>query len=113
LATTDGLSKSTDRGANWSPINDGLEGLLQAGVAFNALILDPGHPRTLYAATSGQGVFKSSDGGAAWAPFNDGLTYLDVRVLAIAAGPSATVYAGMPGGVFKIVEDGNQAIRLI
>lgn len=51
---------------------------------------------------------RSLDGGATWAPFNDGLTYLDVRTLAITRGPSPTVYAGTPGGVFKVVEDGNQ-----
>ncbi len=69
----------------------------------------------LYLATSGYGVFKSSDSGATWAPFNHGLTHLDVRSLAIVRhGPAAhrgsrpgvlgpnTLYAGTPGGVFKI-----------
>jgi photosystem II stability/assembly factor-like uncharacterized protein len=101
-----GLFKSTDRGASWSPINVGLEDVLNTHASISALILDPDRTDTLYASTSGYGVFKSPDGGATWVPFNDGLTHFDVRVLAITAGPSRTVYAGTPGGVFKIVENG-------
>jgi len=74
-----GLLKSTDSGASWSPINDGLGDLLSTRVAVNALVLDPGHTDVLYVGTSGYGVFKSSDGGSTWAPFNDGLTHLDAR----------------------------------
>jgi hypothetical protein len=99
-----GLFKSTDSGASWLPINDGLEDLLDTRANVNALIQDPSNADVLYAATSGYGVFKSSDGGATWAPINDGLTHLDVPVLAIVWG---AVYAGTPGGVFKIVADGN------
>lgn len=99
-----GLFKSDDSGASWSPINNGLGELLGSRVNVNALILDPDHPEVLYLGTSGYGVFKSSDGGTTWTPFNDGLTFLDVRVLAIARGATPTVYAGTPGGVFKIVE---------
>jgi photosystem II stability/assembly factor-like uncharacterized protein len=102
-----GLFKSADSGVSWSPINDGLGDIVDTHAPVNALVLDSAHTQILYAATSGYGVFKSSDGGATWAPFNDGLTYLDVRTLAIAHAPSTTVYAGTPGGVFKIVEDGN------
>jgi photosystem II stability/assembly factor-like uncharacterized protein len=94
-----GLFKSTDSGASWSPINNGLGDLI-----VNAFIVDPDHTNVLYLATSGYGVFKSSDGGATWVPFNDGLTFLDVRSLAIGRGASPAVYAGTPGGVFKIVD---------
>ena len=98
--------KSTDSGVSWSPINDGLGDLLSTRVAVNALVLDPGHTDVLYVGTSGYGVFKSSDGGSTWAPFNDGLTHLDVRALLIARGDATTVYAGTPGGVFKLVDGG-------
>jgi photosystem II stability/assembly factor-like uncharacterized protein len=101
-----GMFKSVDRGASWSPINVGLGDVLDAHASIAALVLDPVHTDTLYAATSGYGVFRSSDGGANWAPMNDGLTYLDVQVLAIAGGAPTTVYAGTRGGVFKLVDDG-------
>ena len=100
-----GLFKSTDSGATWSPINKGLARVRETRASVNALILDPGQTGTLYLGTSGHGVFKSSDAGATWDPFNDGLTNLDVRVLMLTRGVSATVYAGTPGGVFKLAED--------
>jgi photosystem II stability/assembly factor-like uncharacterized protein len=106
-----GLYKSTDSGATWLPINQGLEQILAAHPTVNALLVDGD---ILYLATSGYGVFKSSDGGATWAAFNDGLTFLDVRSLALVhrameardgrpGVPGAnTLYAGTPGGFFKI-----------
>ena len=109
------MYKSTDSGATWSPINQGLDEIVAAQAPVNPLALDPDRPNILYLATSGYGVFKSSDGGTTWAAFNDGLTNLDVRSLAL-VGPGMeahrdrrlgalsphTLYAGTPGGVFKI-----------
>jgi len=107
-----GMYKSTDSGATWSAINQGLDEIVAAHTTVNALLVDGD---VLYLATSGFGVFKSPDGGATWAAFNDGLPFLDVRSLALvraggevrrngrlgALGPG-TLYAGTPGGVFKI-----------
>ena len=115
-----GLYKSTDSGASWTPINQGLDEIVAAHAPVNALLVDSDHANILYLATSGYGVFKSSDGGATWAPFNDGLPFLDVSSLALVRrGPAAhrgsrpgvlgpnTLYAGTPGGVFKIVQPGD------
>jgi photosystem II stability/assembly factor-like uncharacterized protein len=95
-----GMYKSTDSGASWSAINQGLDEIVATHTTINALLVDGD---TLYLATSGYGVFKSPDGGTTWAAFNDGLTFLDVRSLAIVRSASPAVYAGTPGGVFKIV----------
>jgi photosystem II stability/assembly factor-like uncharacterized protein len=107
-----GLYKSVDSGASWSPINQGLDQIVAAHPPVNALLVDADRTNILYLATSGYGVFKSSDGGATWAAFNDGLTFLDVRSLALVRRSPAgrrgsvldlnTLYAGTPGGVFKI-----------
>jgi photosystem II stability/assembly factor-like uncharacterized protein len=102
-----GLYKTTDSGATWSPINQGLDDIVAAHPAVTALILDPDRPNVLYLGTSGYGVFKSSDAGASWASFNDGLTFVDVRALAIARGTLPAMYAGTPGGVFKILDRGD------
>jgi photosystem II stability/assembly factor-like uncharacterized protein len=96
-----GVYKSPDSGATWSAINQGLDEIVAAHTAVNALLVDGD---ALYLATSGHGVFKSADGGATWTSFNDGLTFLDVRSMAIVPGTSPAVYAGTPGGVFKSVE---------
>jgi photosystem II stability/assembly factor-like uncharacterized protein len=102
--TSRSLFKSTDSGANWSPINNGLGDVLDTHTPVNVLIIDPNHTNVLYVGTSGYGVFRSPDGGATWVPFNDGLTDLDAGVLTISGG---AVYAGTPSGVFRIVEDEN------
>ena len=114
-ATFSGLYKSVDSGANWSPINQGLDQIIAAHASVSALLVDPARADVLYLATSGYGVFRSTDGGANWAAFNDGLAFLDVRSLALShrdpAAPrgrrsgvlgSNILYAGTPGGVFKI-----------
>jgi photosystem II stability/assembly factor-like uncharacterized protein len=100
-----GLFKSTDGGASWLPINNGVAGLFDARASITALVIDPHNSNILYAGTSGGGVFKSSDGGANWSRLNDGLANLDVRVLAIAPGSPHALYAGTAGGVFRIIDD--------
>jgi photosystem II stability/assembly factor-like uncharacterized protein len=112
-----GLYKSTDSGATWSAINQGLDEIVAAHPTVNALLVDAADS-VLYLATTGFGVFKSSDGGATWAPFNNGLTHLDVTSLTIVHRPSTsqrgerrrpltpgTLYAGTPGGVFEIRQE--------
>jgi len=100
-----GLFKSTDSGASWTPIGNGLASLLDTGSNMTALVFDPADSNILYAGTAGGGVFKSSDGGANWSGFNDGLANLDVRVLAVAPGSRHTLYAGTAGGLFRIIDD--------
>jgi len=51
-----GIFKTTDGGAHWLPINNGL-GIL----TFNAITLDPANPSVLYAGSSGNGLFKAID----------------------------------------------------
>ena len=55
--------------------------------------VDPVHPATLYAATSGSGIFRSTDAGRTWRPFNAGLDVLDIASLAIDA-RGGRLYAG-------------------
>lgn len=103
-----GLFKSTDAGANWAPIDDGLEVLMDTGAGITSLTIDPANPQVLYAGTSGNGIFRSADGGANWSAFNLGLTNLDVHVLAAAPGDPGLLYASTSGGIFAfpLVSDG-------
>ncbi len=51
-----GIFKSTDGGANWTPVNKGLSVL-----NFSAITVDPSNPSLLYAGSGGNGIFKGID----------------------------------------------------
>ncbi|MCY1083723.1 WD40/YVTN/BNR-like repeat-containing protein [Archangium lansingense] len=70
--------KSTDFGATWTVIENGLP----AGVPVNALTVDPGSNTTLYAATH-LGVYRSTDAGASWTRFGTGMPLVNVTDLEI------------------------------
>ncbi len=99
--TSGGVFESTDSGATWSAINNGLGNL---GV--NSLAINSQNPSTLYAGTDG-GVYESTDGGANWTAINNGLTNLNVQALAINPQTPSTLYAGTyQGGVFESTDGG-------
>ena len=83
-ATSQGLFRSDDRGANWSP----LAGLPPTD--FNAVLFNPANPDQIYAASDGDqgngGVWRSLDRGATWSTFGAGLP-LKPRVTALALQP--------------------------
>lgn len=70
--------KSTDFGATWAAIENGLP----AGVPVNGLFIDPGSNTTLYAATH-LGVYRSTDAGATWARFGVGMPLVNVTDIEI------------------------------
>lgn len=72
------LFKTTDGGAVWKPLRQGL-----SNFNVRALALDPSKPSIIYAGTQGGGVFKSLDGGATWSARNAGLQGLFVSTMVI------------------------------
>jgi len=104
------LFKSTDGGATWWAITNGLDTLLDSRCRMTTLVIEPSNSDVLYAGTSGTGVFKSSDGGANWTSLNDGLGNLDVRVLSMSKRDASSVLAGTSEGVFKLDATGAQQL---
>ncbi len=74
-----GVWKSTDNGANWTPLTDG-----QPSLAIGAIAVDPNNPNVIYAGTGessgcalcyyGAGLLKSTDGGATWTQITGPIT---------------------------------------
>src|SRR5204862_3031918 len=66
-----GIFRSTDGGANWTPVNDYLP-----SVAISSIVHDPANPGIVYAGTGegyfnidamrGIGILKSTDSGDTW-----------------------------------------------
>jgi len=107
-APTPGMSgaptvfKSTDGGSTWSAVTHGLDRLVQIGASVAALVVDPSHEGTVYAA-SGAGIYRTTNGGAAWAEFDAGLSNLNVYNLAISPSENGKIYTLTAGGIFKLV----------
>ncbi len=89
-ATEEGLYRSTDSGASWARVSNGLE-----DDDVEAVAIDPASG-AVYAG-SFNGVFRSTDGGESFAKWSDGMLHLDVRALAVAGSPPR-LWAGTAGG---------------
>jgi len=95
----DGVYKSTDTGSTWSA--SGLSGMMVTSIA-----ADPTAPRTLYAATWGQGAYKSINGGDSWNQINSGLNGKH-WLYAVVVASDGSLYAGTyDGGLYKSTNDG-------
>lgn len=64
------VMKSTNTGASWFEITNGLD----VNQEFYKIIVDLYNPDTLYLATERDGLFISRNGGESWLPWNEGLT---------------------------------------
>jgi hypothetical protein len=98
-----GLYKSTDFGASWFQVNNGLPD--PRGGTLTALIVDPNNSGVLYAGVSPGGVFRSLDGGMNWNSFSEGLEDLNVRSLAIVPGSTTTLLAATNASVYRTYDD--------
>lgn len=105
--TTDavnGLYKTTDGGANWFPITNGIGTIKN----FLSLAMSPSDPNTIYAGSSflvtaqtgPSAIYKSTDGGANWVLASNGLptdpTEINpVRTIQVSTANSNIVIAGL------------------
>jgi photosystem II stability/assembly factor-like uncharacterized protein len=96
-----GVFKSTNGGASWTSIGNGI-----TSKSVTSLAIDPINSQTVYAGTEG-GFFKSTDGGSSWSASNSGTTDSGIESLAIDPTNVQTIYLGTTGGrVFKSVNGG-------
>jgi photosystem II stability/assembly factor-like uncharacterized protein len=98
-----GILISIDRGRTWSrPVQARVEG---RNGQVGAIVFDPHHPRTVFAAENGAGVIRSSDGGHTWqrtARRPAWLTTITVDPLG-----SGTLYTNFDGGLLRSTDGGS------
>jgi photosystem II stability/assembly factor-like uncharacterized protein len=90
-ATSIGVFRTNDGGANWAPASNGLGG--EANIL--TLAIDPQHPRRLYCApnpASATGLYRSDDGGENWRRIG-GEQLERVRSLSLCAAQPDVLYA--------------------
>lgn len=117
-----GVWKTTDDGADWTPVFD-----RQASLAIGAIGIDPQDGNTLYVGTGeanfccqsyfGTGIYKSADGGSTWSNVG-GSTFDSCHVadIVVQPGSSETVFAavhaygitttGCDSGVYRSLDGG-------
>ncbi|HEX3798006.1 MAG TPA: SBBP repeat-containing protein [Verrucomicrobiae bacterium] len=108
--TANGCFKSTNAGAGWFSVNNGLgpifSPLVMQASGSTELALDPQHPDTLYAVSYG-GIYKTTDGGANWNFLPLPISSI-VQTVAVDPESSSIVYAGQYGqNLYKSIDGGN------
>jgi uncharacterized protein (TIGR03437 family) len=90
-----GVYRSTDNGATWTPVNNGLTNLAISTLAVSGT--------TVFAGSDG-GVYRSTDNGSNWIQVNNGLTNKGVPALAVS---ETALFAGTyDGGVYRTTDNG-------
>ncbi|HAP35259.1 MAG TPA: hypothetical protein DCQ28_04700, partial [Bacteroidetes bacterium] len=96
---SNGLFRSTDKGASWKNISNGLPYLW-----VNAYVKDLNG--FLFIGTDSGGVYRSTNNGQSWEQKNFGLTIL--QVISLATGKNGFVYAGTSsGGMYRSTNNGD------
>lgn len=93
-----GVLSSTDGGAKWSPLSEGVDG----PVDFHAMSVSPADPEVVYGLFGG--IQVSRDGGKTW--MMSGPAPADTIDLAAGPGDVATVYAGTMDGLMVSADFG-------
>jgi len=90
-----GIFHSTDDGATWNAVNNGITNLyIRTLFVYNNYI---------YAGSQGDGVFFTNNNGSAWVQLNSGLTNLYIYQF---ASKGTTLYMGNDAGIFKSTNSG-------
>jgi len=115
-----GVWKTTNNGANWTPLTDMLSNL-----AVCSLVMDPKNPEVIYAGTGegffnidgvrGAGIFRTADGGQHWIRLasTSGEDFHYVNDLVISPHDSQRIYAATRTGVWRSVDGGAAWSRIL
>lgn len=93
--TSEGVSRSDDNGASWTPVNSGLSAAIWSLAASGA---------RLFAGTWGSGLYQSPDKGTSWIKTNSGMS--DSIVIRCIAFNGADLLVGTDRGLFRSSDKG-------
>jgi photosystem II stability/assembly factor-like uncharacterized protein len=85
-----GVFLSTDHGANWSEIGNGLPG--------NDVYALVANGSNVYAGNNANGVYATANNGSLWSPFNEGLTDAIIGSFGVSGG---FIYASAESSVYR------------
>lgn len=95
----EGVRRSTDNGANWVTVNNGIGSLCVNKLAVTST-------GTIFAATGTNGVSRSTNLGNQWVVINNGLTNMNLS--SIIVNTNGYVFVGsVGGGVFRSTNNGD------
>lgn len=107
-----GVSKSTDFGRSWKPVNSGLSDKNTSVIA-----VDPENGSNVYVGTSSGKIFGSANGASSWKNSSAGLVAGRIRFIAVDPADSKILYAtaegkgGGPAVLFKSTNGGSSWVR--
>ncbi|MBE9572738.1 MAG: hypothetical protein IMF11_19100, partial [Proteobacteria bacterium] len=107
-----GIVKSTDGGATWTPIN---QGLLNVSISLLAVPNVPGNGTVYATAATGEGTFKTTDWGNSWTSVTEGgITHPWADELVVSPHDPETVWqVADVGEVFKTTDGGTNWSKII
>ncbi len=108
-APSGGLWKSTDGGATWKVLTDGMPSL---GVS--AILVHPTKTNEILVGTGdrdhgdarGIGVIRSTDGGNSWQPYNNGMGEITVGMMERSSDNPDFILAATNSGIYKTTDGG-------
>ncbi len=100
VTASNGVFRSSDRGLNWQPVNNGLS----ATSGYCITLVDS----CLFVGISSAGIFRSCNDGETWQAANNGLTNFNVQGFGAARdrGGGTSIFAGTGRGVFLSTDHG-------
>ncbi|RPI34809.1 MAG: hypothetical protein EHM70_01625 [Chloroflexota bacterium] len=107
-----GIFRSTNQGAAWQPVIQGLPQGMNEQTFVQSLAVAASDPSIVYTGTGERwefayGVYKSTDGGQTWAASNQGMLDIGITALAVDPTDANVVYAGaFSGELYKSIDGG-------